>query len=161
MPSNAATANVVHHDLDLHCQIKNCEMWISRKRWELEKKMLKYEFYKGWHLPSNGAFMNDILCDLDLHFQGQKCETLISRKWWELSQKRVIRLFPRLRFDIERHFCECFTSWPWPSFSRAYFLVMHLLYTNCASSGCPRQICLYKHGPRRGVSLIYFCQKHQ
>ena len=48
------TVNVVHHDLDLHFQITNFEIWISKKLWELVKNgwvlllwmlMVAFEWY--------------------------------------------------------------------------------------------------------------------
>ena len=36
---------------------------------ESERKMLKYDFYIGWHLQSNVAFAIGVLRDLDVHFK--------------------------------------------------------------------------------------------
>ena len=44
-------------------------MWISWIWWKLAKKILKYDFYRGWCLPSNGTIAIGLL--LDLQFQGQ------------------------------------------------------------------------------------------
>ena len=41
-------------------------------------------------------------------------------------------------------------------FKVKHFLVMHFFVKkNCTGSGCPRQICLDSHGPRREVALDY------
>ena len=39
-------------------------------------------------------------------------------------------------------------------FNVKHLLVMHLLKKNCTGSGCPPQICLDSHGPRRRVALV-------
>ena len=74
LSSNGAILHVRHCDLDLYFQGHNISgiiYIISPKRWDLAK-MLKYDFYRGWHLPSNGAILHVPHCDLDLYFQGHK-----------------------------------------------------------------------------------------
>ena len=45
-----------------------CEYLETTESW---RKMLKYNFYKGWYLPSFGTNAIDVIHDLDLHFHGQ------------------------------------------------------------------------------------------
>ena len=42
--------------------LENGESW---------RKMLKYDFYRGWYLPRNGTIADAVLNDLNLNFQGQ------------------------------------------------------------------------------------------
>ena len=61
----------------------NFEMWISQKRWEVVKKIIMYDIYRGSYLPSNGTIANVTLHDLDLNFQVQTFQVaiLISKGW--------------------------------------------------------------------------------
>ena len=130
-------------------KVINFEIWLSWKWWELAKKMLKCDFYRGWYLPS--TVVNVVLCDLDLNFPGYKFETLISRKRWELSQKNSYDFY-RGEYsrsngtiltvalcDHDRHFqgqtsCHAF------------------VIKNC--TGCSRQICLDSHSPAVELLLL-------
>ena len=69
MPSNGATAKVVHIDLDLHFQGHKFRDVDISKTVRANEKVPKYDFYTGLYLPSNGTIANVVLHDLDLHFQ--------------------------------------------------------------------------------------------
>ena len=74
---NGATANVIFNDLDLHFQ--GHEFWNVKisKTPRTSKKMLRYDFYRGWHLPSNKTIVYVVLDDLDQNFQGQTFQVAI------------------------------------------------------------------------------------
>ena len=82
-----------------------------------------------------------------------KCDYLKNGESYR--QRYVIWLLRRLIITIERHHCECCTPWPWSSFSRIQLFLCICYKKNCASGGCPRQICLDSHGSRRGVALVW------
>ena len=69
LSSNDVTANVVFYELDLHFQGDEFRNLNISKTMRACKKMLKYDFYRGWYLPSNGTIANVVLRDLDLHFK--------------------------------------------------------------------------------------------
>ena len=79
--------------------IKNFEMWIPRKRWELANEMLKYNFHRDWYLPANGIISN-VLHDLDLHIQGKS----ISCYDFRMSPADLPRLAPTSPWS-----CSCLT----------------------------------------------------
>ena len=135
----------------------NFEMRISRKRWELWRKMSKKRFYRYWYLPSNGTIVNVVLSDLDLKFQPHKFETLISQKPWELSQKMHHMTFAEviIRQRIAPWWMLYFATLTFVSRSNNYIFLLCICHeTKCVGSGCPQQICLDSHGPRRGVALV-------
>ena len=67
MPSNSATVNAVHRDLDLYFQSQDFGNVNISKNGESKQKMLKYDCYGRWYLPSNGTIVNVVLFDLDLN----------------------------------------------------------------------------------------------
>ena len=77
LQSNGATANAVHHDIDLHFKVMKFELWISRKRWKLTKHAQVW-LYTGCYFPSNGTIANVVLRGFDLFFQGHILNANIS-----------------------------------------------------------------------------------
>ena len=77
LPSNGATANVIHNDPDLHFQ--GHEFWnvnIS-KTVTASEKCFRYDFYRSWYMPSNGNTANGVLHDIYQYFQGQTFQVAI------------------------------------------------------------------------------------
>ena len=50
---------------------------------ESYRKIVKYDFYRGWYLSSNGTIANVALRDIDVNFKGQTFQVaiLLSKGW--------------------------------------------------------------------------------
>ena len=107
----------------------NFEMFISRKRRELAK-MLVRDFHRGWHLPSNGTTANIVLCDLVLNFQVQTIKVaILTSKGWKIQ---ALQLSLHRKSDICHRMAPLrmlYIKWLWPTFSRSRFVTVNIYKT--------------------------------
>ena len=104
-----------------HCYCNQTESRIIAIEWghfkcfKSKRKMLKYDFYRGWNFPSNVVFR-----DLATHFK----VTLFKWQFWQVmalkqTQTSLMQSDRKSRIWYRKRQCECRTMRPWPKFWRS------------------------------------------
>ena len=98
-------------------KVTNFEIWISRKWWELAKKILKCDFNRSWYLPSYLTIANGVLLNLYLNSQGQ---TFLWNIFYAFVVKKISQAADVLgKMFLDKHcpavellvFMSCFPNW--------------------------------------------------
>ena len=80
----------------------------------------KIDVFRFWHLSSNGITAKIVLRDLDLNFQVQTLKWLFWQTKDVKCKNNCCHQLGSQVYPIEWRHCECYTSWPWPPFSRNF-----------------------------------------
>ena len=122
LPTNGATANVVHHDLDLHFQgDKSWNVYILETVTASNKySSMTFIEVNIWHRMGPLPMLNSMT--LTRISRSQIWNVNIS-EMWESYRKNASYDLQRVIFAIKWHLCECCTPWHWFSFSRSNILL--------------------------------------